>query len=111
MKAAHRGGKSQDRGKGIYRVRAEGEKLYIWRRPGRNAGAKAECTVEGMANLGKLRGHNKGSERAGLVGGQDKGRHRGQGGQEGSQHMADGLAEGWAKGRTGIKTWRRARRR
>ena len=74
---------------------------------GRNAGTRAGCTVEGRANIGKVRGHYKGRGRAGLVGRRDKERDRGQGGLEESQHMADGLAEGWAKGMTGIKTWRR----
>ena len=32
-------------------------------------------------------------------------------GKEDRKKAQDGLAEGWAKGRTGIKTWRQARRR
>ena len=32
-------------------------------------------------------------------------------GKEDRKKAQDGLAEGWTKGRTGIKTWRQARRR
>ena len=32
-------------------------------------------------------------------------------GKEDMKNAQDGLAEDWAKGRTGIKTWRQARRR
>ena len=78
VKVAHRGGKSQDRGKGINRVGAEGEtwRLWLWWRPVCNGGARAKGAVEGRANIGKVRGQEKGGEMAGLVGSQDGGRDR-----------------------------------
>ena len=47
-------------------------KHWIWWRPGRRA--RARGTLEGRANIGYVRGHNKGRERAGLDGMHDRGR-------------------------------------
>ena len=42
----------------------------------RNAGAMVDGTVEGRAAIGKVRGHDKGRERAGSLGGLGGGQNR-----------------------------------
>ena len=68
VKVAHCGGKSQDREKGIDRVGAGVETLDMVETRTQCRDYRARGTLEGGANIGEVRGHNKGRERAGLVG-------------------------------------------
>ena len=63
MKVVHRRGKGQDREKGRDRVGAwvrvgAGVKHCVWWRSGRNAGARADSTLEGRAAVGKVKGQD-----------------------------------------------------